>query len=103
MSMDLDTFFLMILLAIPTAVALSTCMGMGGSVVQMGTLAWPLRKRAKYSASAAEAMIFRRILHKTWTEPLGRGVYSVKVIISVLRSLRNYNPLARLRALETYK
>ena len=54
----------------------------------MSTVAWPLRKRAPYSASAAEAMIFRRILHKTWTKTLRRGVYSVKVMVSGLGLLR---------------
>ena len=32
----------------------------------MGTAAWPLMKSSVCSDSAAEAMIFRRILHKTW-------------------------------------
>ena len=54
----------------------------------MGTAARPLSKRTLYSDSAAEAMIFRRIFHKTWTEPLRRGVYSVKVMVLGLGSLR---------------
>ena len=71
--MDLDIFCQMILLSIPTSVALSTWMGVGGwvlpisvKVVRMGTAAWPLMKRSVCSDSAAEAMIFRRILYKTW-------------------------------------
>ena len=59
MSIALDIFCLMLLLTIPTAVELSTCIGAGGwgwlismSVVRIGTAAWPFRKRAPYSASA---------------------------------------------------
>ena len=94
MSMALDIFCLVIFLAIPTAVALSTWMGVGGwvlpisvKVVRMGTAAWPLRKRTPYLSSVAEAMIFQIILHKTWTKPLRRGVYSVKVTVPGLGSL----------------
>ena len=73
MSMALDIFCLMILLNIPPPVALSTCMGVGSlgspisvKVVWMGTTTWSLRKSDPYLSSAVEAMIFRRILHKTW-------------------------------------
>ena len=81
MSIALDIFCLMLLLAIPTAVELLTCIGVGGwgwpismSVVCMGTAAWPLRKRAPYSASAEDDMTLRKILHKTWTKLLRMGV-----------------------------
>ena len=67
--MALDIFCLMLWLAIPTAVELFTCMGVGGcgkfisiKVVRMGTASLVLRKRAPSSASADEDMMLLRIL-----------------------------------------
>ena len=90
----------MLLLAIPTAVELSTCIGVGGwglfisiNVVLIGTAAWPFRNSAPYSASAAEAMMLHKILHMIKMNPLRMGVYSLKVIESGLGPLRKNTPL----------
>ena len=62
----------------------------------IGTAAWPFRNSAPYSASAAEAMMVRKILHIIKMNPLRMGVYSLKVITSGLGSLRKNTPLALL-------
>ena len=79
--MALGIFCLMVSLEIPTAVELSTCMGVGGcghfisiSVVRMGTISLELGKRVPSSASASEDMMLRRILHTIWIIPLMIGV-----------------------------
>ena len=58
------------LIAMPTAVELSTWMAKGTyfhpiseKVVGIGTAVWSLTKMVPYSASAADAMILRMILH----------------------------------------
>ena len=75
------------MLAIPTAVELSTCIGVGGwgcciyiNVVLIGTAAWKFRNSAPYSASTAEAMMLRKSLHMIKMNPLSMGAYSLKVI-----------------------
>ena len=98
----------MILLAIPTSVELSTCIGLGGwglciyiNVVQIGTAAWPLRNSAPYSASADDAIMFHNILHIIKMNPLSLGVYQLNVSASGLGSMRKNTPLALLLALVT--
>ena len=65
----------------PAAVELSVLIGVGGCgnpisarQVRMGTATCPLWKRAPSSASAADAMTFRSVLHSAWRGPLGVGV-----------------------------
>ena len=94
------------LLAIPTAVELSTCIGVGGwglcissNVVRIGMAAWLLRNNVPYSASAVDAMMLRNILHIIKMNPLSMGVYSLKISASGLGSLRENTPLALLLAL----
>ena len=53
-------------------------------VVRIGTAAWPLRKRASYLDSAADAIMLRSILHNTKMNALITGVYSLKVVLSGL-------------------
>ena len=83
MSMALDFFWQNSLVAIPTAVELSTWMDVGPCghpiserVVRMGTAVWALIKMLPYSASAADAMILRMILHTTSKMPLVAGTKS---------------------------
>ena len=45
-------------------------------VVRMGTTVWALMKMVQYSASAADAMILRIILHTTSKIPLVGGTKS---------------------------
>ena len=45
-------------------------------VVQMGTAVWALMKMVPYSASAADAMMLRMILHTTSKIPLVVGTKS---------------------------
>ena len=72
----------MVLLAIPTAVELSTCIAVGGwgrwisiNLVRIGTAAWTLRNSAPYSASSADATMLRNIFHKIKMNTLSMGVY----------------------------
>ena len=64
-------FFLTLFFAVPKAVELSTCIGVGGwgrcisiSVARIVTAAWPLRSSATYSDSATDAMMLRNICTK---------------------------------------
>ena len=43
------------------------------SVMHMGTASWQFNNKAPNSASAADAMILRSILHTTYTMPLSVG------------------------------
>ena len=70
--MALDFFWRNSLVVMPTAVELFTWMDVGTCVhpiservVRMGTAVWVLTKMVPYSASAADAMILRMILHTT--------------------------------------
>ena len=81
--MALDFFWRNSLVAVPTAVELSTWMAVGPCfhpiserVVQMGTVVCALMKMVPYSALAADAMILRMILHTTSKMPLVFGTKS---------------------------
>ena len=70
--MALDFFWRNYLVAMPNTMELSTWMAVGPCVhpileraVRMGAAVWALVKMVLYSASAADAMIFRMILHTT--------------------------------------
>ena len=72
MSMALDLFWRNSLVAIPTAVKLSTWMAVGPCdqpiserVVRMGTAVWALMNMVPHSALAADAMILHMIFHTT--------------------------------------
>ena len=76
MSMALDFFWRNSLVAIPTAVELSTWMAVGPCghhiserVVRMGTAVLALMKMVPYSALSADAMILRMIFHMTSKMP----------------------------------
>ena len=43
------------------------------SVMWMGTSSWQFKNKAPNSASAADAMVLRSILHTTYTMPLSVG------------------------------
>ena len=71
------------LVTMPTAVNFSTWMAVGpcghpisDRVVRMGTAVWALMKMVPYSASAADAMILRMILHMTSKMPSVVGTKS---------------------------
>ena len=83
--MALEFFWKNSLVAMPNAVELSTWMDVGPCfhpiserVVQMGTTIWALMKMMPYSASAADAMILRTILHMTSKMPLVVGTKSYR-------------------------
>ena len=71
------------------------------NVVLIGTDAWPFMNSAPYYASAAEAMMLRKLLHIIKMNPLRMGVYSLNVIVSGLGSLRKNTPLDLLLAFVT--
>ena len=80
MSIALDLRCLIVPVAIPNAVELSTWTGVGGwecpissSVIRMGTASWQFKNKAPNSASAADAMMLRSILHPTYTMPFSLG------------------------------
>ena len=80
MLIALDLRCLMVPVAMPNMVELSTCTGVGGwecpissSVMRMGTASWQFKNKAPNSASSADAMMLRSILHTTYTMPLSVG------------------------------
>ena len=80
MSIALDLRCLIVPVAIPNTVELSTWTGVGGwecpisySVMRMGTASWQFKNKAPNYASAAYAMMLRCILHTTYTMPFGVG------------------------------
>ena len=109
-SIALASFCLMLLLAIPSDVELSTCIGVAGwgwyisiNVIRIGTAAWPLSNSAPYYVSSAYAMMLRNILHIIEINPLRMGVHLLSVNASGLVSLRKNTPLALHLALVTNK
>ena len=80
MSIALDLRCLIVLVAMPNAVELSTWTGVGGwecpiysSVMRMGTASWQFKNKAPNYASAADAMMLRSIFHTMYTMPLSVG------------------------------
>ena len=80
MSMALDLFWWNSLVAIPSAVELSTWMAVGNCgqpmserVVRMGTAVWELMKMVPYYSSDLDAMVLHMILHTTSKMPLVVG------------------------------
>ena len=107
-SISLDSFCLMLLLAIPTAVEFSNWIRVGGwgwcisiNVVWIGTAAWPLSNSAPYYASSAKAMMLRNFFHIIKMNPLRMGVYSLNIIAYFLISLIKNSPLDLLLAFVT--
>ena len=105
MSMALDFFWRNYLVAMPTAVELSTWMAVGPCfhhiserVVRMDTAVWALTKMLPYSALAAEAMILRMILHTMSKMPLVVGTKSSGFLGSGGPLVRKWTPLARFMA-----
>ena len=103
--MALDLFWRNSLVAIPTAVKLSTWMAVGPCgqpiserVMRMGTTVWALIKMVPYSASAADAMILRMILHTRIKMTLVVGTKYYGFSGSGGPSVRKCTPLARLMA-----
>ena len=103
--MNLDFFWRNSLVAIPTAVELSTWMDVGPCgqpiserVVRMGTSVWALMKIVPYSSSAADAMILRMILHTASKMPFVVGTKSSGFLGSGGPSVRKCTPLAGLLA-----
>ena len=99
--MALDFFWRNSLVAMPTAVELSTWMAMGPCfrpiserVVRICTAVWYLTKMVPYSASAADAMILLMILHTTSKMPLVVGTKYSVFLGSGGPSLRKWTPLA---------
>ena len=62
----------------------------------MGTAVWVLTKMVPYSASAADAIILRMILHTMSKMPLVVGTKYSGVSVSVGPSVRKLTALARL-------
>ena len=103
MSMALDFFWRNSLVAMPTAVELSTWMAVGPcghpiseGVVWMGNNVWVLTKMVPYSASAADVMILRKIFHTTSKMSLIVGTKYSGLSGSGGILVRKWNPLARL-------
>ena len=81
--MALYLFWRNFLVAMTTAVEFSAWMAVGPCfhpiserVVRIGIAVWALTKMVPYSASAADAMILRMILHQTSNMPLVVGTKS---------------------------
>ena len=77
MSIAFDRFCLIVSFTNPTAVVLSTCMGVGGwgcpissRVVRIGKTSLDFIKLAHISASAAEEMKVLTRCHRVWMAPL---------------------------------
>ena len=99
--MALDFLWKNSLVAMPTAVELSTWMAVGPCfhpiserVVRMGTAVWALANMVLYSASAADAMILRMILHTTSKMPLVVHTKSSGLSGSGGPWVRTWTPLA---------
>ena len=95
-----DRCLLMVLFAMPTAVALSQCTGILGwgcprssRVVQKIIPSWQLRNNAPNSASAADATTNRSIAHNVWNAP-----FSLMGLPSVGNAPMKKCPHALLRA-----
>ena len=92
----------------PTAVEFSTWIAVGPCfhqisvrVVRIGTSVWVLTKMVAYSASTADGMLLRMILHTTSKMPLTVGTKSSRLLGLVGPLLRKWTPLARLLAWDT--
>ena len=103
MSMALELFWQNFLVTMPTAVKFSTWMEVGPylnpiseRVVRMGTAVWALTNMVPYSASAADAMILRMILHTTSKMLLVVGTKYSGLSWSGGVFVRKWTPLARL-------
>ena len=88
MLMAFERLCFICLLANPTAVELSTCMGVADwvcpiylSVTRMGHASQAAVKEAPISASMAELMMLFIIFAWTWTGPLGLGVLCGAVFV----------------------
>ena len=112
MSVAFDHFFLMVSMAKPLAVELSTWIGVAGcgcpslrSKVRIGTASWPLMYAEPISVSAAESIPFDIICEMEWMGPLKRGRLTGGVVMSGCLSERKMCPPAQLRAcgLERYE
>ena len=80
MFIALDLRCLIVPVAIPNVVELSTWNEVGGwecpissSVMRMVTASWQFKNKAPNSASAADAMMLRSILHTMYTMPFSVG------------------------------
>ena len=101
--MALDLFWQNSLVAMPNLVELSTWMDVGPCfhpiserVVRIGTDVWALTKMVPYSASSADAMILRMILHTTSKMPLVVGTKSSGLSGSGGPLLRKWTSLGQL-------
>jgi hypothetical protein len=95
--MAFDRFCFMVPLANPSAVVLSTCIGVGGCgwpssvrVLMMGTASCPFKYPAPISASAAEPTTTSMILHMVCTGPFkaGRLAGALRDLLLEVRELR---------------
>ena len=108
MSMAFNFFLVIVLVAIPNALELSTWMGVGPwgkrisiGVVRMGPVFCALMNIKPNSASAADAMAFLIIWQTTYIILLMLGTQVVSFLgWGVLRA-KNWTPLALLLAFET--
>ena len=66
------------------------------SVIRMGTASWQFKNKAPNSASAADAMMLRSILHTTYTMPLSVGLKLAGSCGDGGLSLKNCMPTALL-------
>ena len=103
MSIDLERCFLILSFVIPTAVALSQCMGEGGwecpssaKVSRIIFASFTFRKRAPSSASAAEAALSLRM-----TQRLRMVPFNCMGSFGLGSQLRKKWPDARLRAFDS--
>ena len=110
MSIALDLCCLIFPVAIPNSVELSTWTGVGGwecsissSVIRMGTSSWKFKNKAHNSASAADAMMLRSILHTTYAIPFSVGSKSAGLFGDRGLSLKKCIPPALLRVFGQYK
>ena len=103
--MALDLFWRNCLVAMPTAVELSTWIAVGpyfypisDRVVRIGTAVWELTNMVLYSTSSADAMMLHIIFHTMSKIPLVVRTKSSGLSGSGGPSLRKWTPLARLLA-----
>ena len=105
MSIDLDLFFLTVVVMMPSAVELSVLIGVGcwlkpssWSVMRMVIAICPLWNSPLTSASAEDVNTCLRILHSVWIGPFSGGGRFGDFFGSVGSELSYYCPPVRLHA-----